>query len=139
MDLLPSSEPAARASHILTRRTHHISLPTSAGIITSIRSPLNAPWAIVCFLGSIDNKGDTVQPKAVKRCCNALNSGKFDKQLCDLGSDGNSMSYVRADPLYDVDGQKELKDVFDIKVPHNVSQTFDRPYPFDREPMRPSG
>ena len=93
----------------------------ATGIITSIRNPLNAPWAIVCFLGSTDDKGETAQPNAVQQCCNAVNSGKLDKQLCEFNSDGKKASYMQAQALYDTDSKRELKDVFDIKVPHNVS------------------
>eukprot|EP01046_Picozoa_sp_COSAG06_P004389 COSAG06_NODE_182_length_20899_cov_89.175048_22_plen_318_part_00 len=68
------------------------------GIITALQTPMNATWAVVCFLGEVQDdmvKSKTKGPdgrwkkefyapqtKAALKCCQAINSGKLDNQLC---------------------------------------------------------
>lgn len=73
------------------------------GIITALQSPMNATWAVVCFLGEVQDdmvkskvKGPDgrwekefypPQTKAALNCCQAINSGKLDNQLCVMDED----------------------------------------------------
>ena len=49
------------------------------GIVTAVRSPIGASWAVVCYLGGT----------GVDKCVNDINNGKRDMELCELEEDGS--------------------------------------------------
>jgi|EP01043_Picozoa_sp_COSAG02_P043027 hypothetical protein len=73
---------------------------------------MRVPWAIVCFLG---DRELTTAPKAATRCIDAINTGKWDDNLCSFDTDGTQLSEVVAQAV--ADGA-----AFDMGVPQDVSK-----------------